>query len=67
MVSKELLDEVLGLDKDDKLHLLRTLLRDPAMAKYAFDPMGLRGSYEAAEKLMELMEEEKLRSVSSIE
>ena len=67
MVSKELLDEVMALDEDDKLYLLRRLLQDPAMAKYAFDPMGLRSSYEAADKLMELLEEKKLKSVPSIE
>ena len=67
MVSKELLDEVMGLDEDDKLYLLRTLLNDPAMSKYAFDPMGLRCSYEIAAKLMELSEEEALSSETSIE
>ena len=66
MVSKELLDEVMCLNEEDKLHLLRMLLQDPAMAKYAFDPMGLRSSYEAAAKLMELLEEKKLSSESSI-
>lgn len=67
MVSKELLDEVMGLNENDKLHLLRMLLNDPAMAKYAFDPMGIHGSYEIAARLMEVMEEEKLKRVSSIE
>ncbi len=67
MVSKELLDEVLGLDEDDKLHLLRMLQRDPALAKYAFDPIGFHANYEAAEKLMELMEQEELKRESSIE
>lgn len=57
MVSKELLDEVMCLNEEDKLHLLRMLLQDPAMSKYAFDPMGLRTNYEAAAKLMEMMEE----------
>ena len=67
MLSKELQDEVLALDEVDKLELLRLLLSDPAMSKYAFDPMGLRGNYEMAAKLMKLMEEEKSTSVSSIE
>lgn len=67
MLTEELQAQVLALDEEDKLHLLRMLLNDPAMTKYAFDPMGLRGSYEIAERLMELMEEEKLKSESSIE
>ncbi|MCY3796478.1 MAG: hypothetical protein OXG49_11145 [Chloroflexi bacterium] len=67
MLSRELQDEVLALDEVDKLELLRLLLSEPAMSKYAFDPMGLRGNYEIASKLMELMEEEKSKSVSSIE
>ncbi|MCE2471059.1 MAG: hypothetical protein J4G18_04005 [Anaerolineae bacterium] len=67
MVSKKLLDEVLGLDENDKLHLLQMLLRDPAMAKYAFDPIGLHANYEAAAKLMEFMEQEELKRESSIE
>ncbi|MCY3798558.1 MAG: hypothetical protein OXI30_06995 [Chloroflexota bacterium] len=67
MLSKELQDEVLALDEDDKLELLRLLLSDPTMSKYAFDPMGIRGNYEIAANLMELMEEEKSKSVSSIE
>ena len=67
MLSKELQAEVLGLEEDDKLELLRLLLNDPAMSKYAFDPLGLRTNYEAAAKLMELMEEQKSKSVSSFE
>lgn len=67
MLSKELQDEVLALDEDDKLELLRLLLSDPAMSKNAVDPMGLRGNYGIAAKLMELMEVEKSKSVSSIE
>ena len=58
MVSKELLDEVLGLDENDKLHLLRMLLRDPAMAKYAFDPIGLHANYEAARILREMIDQD---------
>jgi hypothetical protein len=67
MVSKELLDEVMCLNEEDKLHLLRMLLSDPVMSKYAFDPMGLRTNYEAAAKLMEMMGEEAMKSESSIE
>ena len=54
MLSKELQDEVLALDEVEKLELLRLLLSDPAMSKYAFDPMGLRGNYEIAAKLMKI-------------
>ncbi len=67
MVSKELLDEVMCLNEEDKLYLLRMLLNDPVMAKYAFDPMGIRGSHEIAAKLMEVMAEETMKSVSNIE
>lgn len=67
MLSKELKDEVLALDENDKLQLLRMLLRDPAMSKYAFDPLGFRTNFEAAERLRELMEKEALRNVSSVE
>lgn len=35
MVSKELLDQIMSLGEDDKLYLLRFLLRDPALEKYA--------------------------------
>ena len=65
MLSKELRDEVLGLEEDDKLELLRLLLSDPAMSKYAFDPLGLRTNYEAAAKLMALMEEKAVISAPS--
>ena len=33
MLSKELQDEVLALDEDDKLELMRLLLSDPTMSK----------------------------------
>jgi len=56
MLSKELLDQVKKLNDDDKLALFRTLLADPALEQYAFDPTGLRYNYELAQKLLEELE-----------
>ncbi len=59
MLSKELLEQVKALDDDDKLTLLRTLLVDPALEKYAYDPLGLRNNYELAQKMLEELEKMK--------
>ena len=67
MVPKELLDAVLSLDEDGKLYLLRTLLRDPALEKHAYDPLGLRTSHEAARILQEMIEQRKTSNEPSIE
>ena len=56
MLSKELLAQVQALDDDDKLTLLRTLLHDPALEQFAFDPLGLRTDYQLAEVMMEELE-----------
>ncbi len=67
MFSKELLENVKCLDEADRLQPLRELLRDPALAKHAFDPFGLRGNFEAAQILLEELEKSKASSQPEIE
>ena len=67
MLSDELLAQVEALDEEDKLKLLQLLIDDPALAKYAYDPFGLRGNHEAAQKLLELLEEEKVKTQPAVE
>ncbi len=67
MLSQELLENVKRLDEADKLQLLRELLSDPALAKHAFDPFGLRGNFEAAQILLEELEKSKASSQPEIE
>ena len=67
MLSKELLAQVEALDEDDKLKLLQTLIDDPALAKVAYDPFGLRGNYEAAQKLLDLLEKQKVSTQPEVE
>ena len=67
MVPKALLDAVLSLDEDGKLYLLKTLLRDPALEKHAYDPLGLRSNYEAARILREMIEQRKTSNEPSLE
>ena len=65
MLSNELLEQVKRLDEDDKLQLLRALINDPALAKYAYDPFGLRGNFDAAQIMLD--ELEKIESASQPE
>ncbi len=66
MLSDELLAQVKALDEADKLALLRTLLMDPALSQYAYDPLGLRTNYKAAQILMEMLEEEKAKTQQEV-
>lgn len=59
MLSNELLEQISRLDKENKLQLLRTLLRDPDLEEYAYDPLGIRTNYEVAQKMMDILEEQK--------
>ncbi|MDE2819779.1 MAG: hypothetical protein OXI40_08620 [Chloroflexota bacterium] len=67
MLPKELLDQVKKLNDDDKLALFRTLLADPALEQYTFDPTGLRYNYELAQTMLELLEQTKVSTEPEIE
>ena len=67
MLSKELLEQVKALNDDDKLTLFHSLFVDPALAKYAYDPLGLRYNYEVAQKLLEQLEKVKESTQPEIE
>ena len=62
MLSDELLQLIMRLDKENKMRLLRALLRDPDLEEYAYDPLGIRTNYEVARKMMEILEERKAQS-----
>ncbi len=55
-----LIDEIMSLDSDDKRTLVGLLLRDPELAPFAFDPMGLRTNYEAARILQKMIDKKKV-------
>ena len=67
MLSRELLEQVKALGDDDKLTLFQALLVDPALAKYAYDPLGLRNNYAVAQKLLEQLEKVKESTQPEIE
>ena len=67
MLSKELLEEVNALSDDDKLTLLRTILKDPALEQYAYDPLGIRNNYELAQNMIKILEEQKVAAHAEIE
>ncbi len=67
MLTKELLEQVQALNDDDKLTLLRTLLNDPALEQYAYDPLGIRNNYELAQNMLKILEEQKVAAHAEIE
>lgn len=67
MLLDELLEQIMRLDKENKVKLLRALLRDPVMEEYAYDPLGIRTNYELAQKMMDIFEEQKAQSHPEIE
>lgn len=67
MLSEELLEQVKGLDDEDKVQLCRLLMADPALGPYAFDLSGLRGNYEAAQVLLDMLEKSKASSQLEVE
>ena len=67
MLSNELLEQIRRLDKENKVKLLRTLLRDPDLEEYAYDPLGIRTNYEVAQKMLDILEEQKAQSHPEIE
>lgn len=67
MLADELLQQIMRLDKENKVRLLRTLLHDPDLAEYAYDPLGIRTNYEVAGKMMDILERQKAQSHPEIE
>ncbi len=62
MLLNELLEQIMRLDKENKVKLLRTLLRDPDLEEYAYDPLRIRTNYELAREMMDILEEPKAQS-----
>ncbi len=62
MLLDELLEHIMRLDKENKVKLLRTLLRDPDLEEYAYDPLRIRTNYELAQKMMDILEEQKAQT-----
>ena len=62
MLVDELLAQVKALRKEDSLMQFRALRHDPDPGEHAFDPIGLRTNYEAANMLMRMLEEENAKT-----
>lgn len=67
MLPQELIADVMALDDVDKQQLFWMLLKDPALKEIAPEVTGLRYNYEAAQILLEMLEEQKAEITPEVE
>ena len=67
MLSDELLAQVKALDEADKLALLQILIDDLAVTEHGYEIFGFRGNYAIQEKMLKILEEQKVQSQSNVE
>lgn len=67
MLSEELLAQVRTLDDADKLALLQTLIDDLAVTEHGYEIFGFRGNYAIEQKMLKILEEQKVQSQSNVE
>ncbi|MCY3831773.1 MAG: hypothetical protein OXG85_02075 [Chloroflexi bacterium] len=61
MLPQKLITDVMALEDGDKQELFWLLLKDPALKEIAPEVTGLRYNYEAAQILLEMLEEQKVK------
>lgn len=56
MISLDLLEQVKGLDEDDKLKLLQILVDDLSLSDHGYEIFGFRGNAQIAGRMLDILE-----------